>query len=46
VLNKRKLDNIPDKEAVSGENARLAEIEDANTLRVNQSIASVSIPWG
>ena len=46
MLNKRKLDNIADKEAVLGENARLAEIEDANPLRVKQSIASVSTTVG
>jgi hypothetical protein len=42
VLNQRKLDTIADKEAVFGENARLAEIEDANLLRVKKSIASES----
>ena len=42
VLNQRKLNNIVEKEAVFGENARLAEIEDANVVRVNKSIASES----
>jgi hypothetical protein len=46
VLNTRKLDNIPDKETVFDENARLAESENANPLRVKQSIASVSITVG
>jgi hypothetical protein len=46
VLNKSKLDNVPDKEAVFDENARLAEIEDANPLRVKQSTASVSTTVG
>jgi hypothetical protein len=42
VLNQRKLNNIVEREAVFGENARLAEIEDANVVRVNKSIASES----
>ena len=40
VLNQRESENIAEKEAVFGEDARLAEIEEANLLRGNKSIVS------